>query len=728
MAKLKQYFPYLLLFVLVGIAFFQVSLFIHPLKYDTIDCFYPWRFHIGECLQNGQLPIWNPYQDLGYPIHADPSSGAWYPIVWIIGYFNGYSVYAISIEFLFHVFLAGVGFYMLCKTLKFATTFALIAAIAYMLSGFFIGNAQHLTYIISACWLPFILNFYFRLMDEKSYLNCLKAAFFLFLMITGGYPAITIILFYLLLTFFIIHVIKLYRAKLKRDLLSFINRNFQFFIYSVIFSLVMLVAIYQVTPYLSRVGDFELRHALHSPFSPQSFISFFTPLASITRSDLFLNYPSMRNGYFGICILLFFILGFFVKKPLQIKVLFFFGLFSLTAAVGEYLPVREFLYRYVPMMNVFRFPSVFRLFFIFGAILTGIFYLQTVFKNKEWKVKPLIVGVISLGLIFLIVIIVSLSNGYFSIGKFMKNDLFQETRTTTLWENITFNSIVQLVVLAALFLLLWKLKNRRKLLFAIVTLCIVDLVISVQLNAQYTIYNERIIVSDIAENVKQLPKGFPPQKNISIEEGGKLPGLGQPFWQNLNTFQKQISAKGFNSFSFTSYEFLESEYPQLFNEITKNKILLLSDSVYNEKDLAKYKKDSLFNSNQLFFGEADFLYLKERDFRSSINDTAYLKSYDASNFSITCNVKHERLLTLFQKEYLGWNAYINGEKVPIFKSNLNFMTVIVPPGKSEIIFKYENPELKIAFYISSGFILLAIFLILFDFFWARRKVAMLHPN
>lgn len=728
MTKLKQYIPYLLLFALVVIAFFQVSLFIHPLKYDAIDCFYPWRFHIGECLQNGQLPIWNPYEDLGYPIHADPSSGAWYPVVWIIGYFNGYSLYALSVEFLLHVFLGGVGFYMLCKTLKFATTFALIAAITYMLSGFFVGNAQHLTYVISACWLPYVLNFYFRLTDEKSFINCLKAAFFLFLMITGGYPAITIILFYLLLTFFIIQVIKLYRANLKSEIFSFVFRNFQFFIYTVLFSLVMLVSIYQVSPYLSRFGDFELAHALHSPFSPQSFISFLTPLASITHTDTFVNYPSMRNGYFGIFIFLFFILGIFIKKPLHIKVLFFFGLFSLTAAVGEYLPIRELLYRYVPMMNVFRFPSVFRLFFLFGAILTGIFYLQSVFKNKEWKVKPIIVGVISLCLLFSGLLIVALSKGYLSISGFMENHLFQESRTSTVWENIGFNSIIQLVVLVVSLLLLWRMKNRKKLLFSIVLLCTVDLVVSVQLNAQYTIYNERFIVADIAEKVDELPKDFPPQQDMTIDAGAHLPGLGQPLWQNLNCFQKQITAKGFNSFSFTSYEMLEGEYKPLFTEVIKNKILLLSDSVYSENDLAKFKEDSLFKSHQLFFGEADYLFLKERVFKASVSDTAYLKSYDASNFSIVSNVKEARMLTLFQKDYLGWNAYINGDKVSIFKSNLNFMTVIVPPGESEINFKYENPVLNIAFYISSGFILLAIFLILFDFYKARRKVAKLPTN
>lgn len=721
MVKLKKYSPYILMFALVVVAFFQVSFFMHPLKYDAIDCFYPWRFHIGECLQNGQLPYWNPYQDLGYPIHADPSSGAWYPIVWIIGYFNGYSMYSIGFEYLFHVFFAGVGFYTLAKTLKFDPKFALIAAVAYMLSGFFIGNAQHLPYIISACWLPFVLNYYFRLKEEKTHLNSLKAAFFLFLMITGGYPAITVILFYLLLTFFLIQLIKLYQAKLGLEARIFIIRNFQFLIYTFILSGVMLVSIYQVSPYLSRLGDFDLKQALFSPFSPQSFISFLTPLASATHTDLFNSDLSMRNGYFGMFILLFFIIGSFVKKPLEIKVLFFFGLISLTAAVGEYLPVREFMFRYVPMMNVFRFPSVFRLFFILGAILTGVYYLQLVFKGKEVKLKPLIVGAISLGTIFLVLIITARMKGYLGLKEFISNNLFHENQTSTFWQNVAFNSIVQLGFILAFILILWKIKDRQKVLIGIMILSITDLFIATQLNSRYTVFSDQVVAAEASKNVKQLPKGFPPQQNISIEESGHLPGIGQPFWQNLNSFQKQISAEGFNSFSFTSYEFLESEYPQLFSEVKKNKVLLLSDTICHEKDLQKFKKDSLFRSNQLFFNESNFTYLKERSFQPSVGDTAFIKSYDASNFAIASNVKHRRLLTLFQKEYKGWKAYVNDKEVRIFKSNLNFLTIMLPPGKTEVRFEYKNPTLKIAFYLSAFFLFLAISVIGYDFFLSNRK-------
>ncbi len=718
--KLKNYLPYLIFFCIAAIAFFQVSFYLHPGKYDLIDCFYPWRFYIGESLQNGQLPYWNPYQDLGYPIHADPSSGAWYPMVWLIGYINGYTIYSIGFELWFHVFLAGVGFYTLAKTLKFNQSFALLAGIAYMLSGVFIGNAQHLPYIISACWLPYVLNFYFRLVEEKSHINSLKAAFFLFLMITGGYPAFTIILFYLLLIFFFIYFKKTYQTQSSKELIDFISRHVLFLLYTILLSLVLFVAIYQVSPYLSRLGDFSLEQALYSPFSPQSFVSFILPLVSTTHTDFFNSDLSMRNGYFGLFILLFFLIGLFSKKPIQLKVLFYFGLFSLAAAVGEYLPVREFLFKYVPMMNVFRFPSVFRLFFIIAAILIGVNYLQELFNRKGWNKKSLSIGAMIMSGFFLILFIIARSKGQLSLLSFIKNNLFIASEESTYWQNVAFQSIVQLLFLGIFLFVLWKFSDRKKILAAIILLTITDLFIASQLNAPYTVYYDKVTANEASKNVSTYPKGFPKLQDISIEVAGHLPQMGTPFWQNMNTFQKQISVEGFNSFSFTSYEFLESEYPQLFSEIKKNKVLLLSDSILPESKLNEYKKDSLFTQNQIFLNEIDYIYLSQRTFEASKKDTTFLKEYDAAHFEIRTNLENRRLLTLHQKYYKGWKVTVNGKKARIFKSNLNFMIIMVPRGKSVVLFEYKNPVLNASFLISAASFVFAI--LLFLIVWLKEKI------
>jgi uncharacterized membrane protein YfhO len=88
-------------------------------------------------------------------------------------------------------------------------------------------------------------------------------------------------------------------------------------------------------------------------------------------------------------------------------------------------------------------------------------------------------------------------------------------------------------------------------------------------------------------------------------------------------------------------------------------------------------------------------------------------NYDASKFDILTRTKKQQLLTIFQKKYSGWQARINGKEVPIYKSNLNFMTLLVPEGNTKITFEYKNPLVKTAFYISA--LTFLITLLLFGF-------------
>ncbi len=700
-----------ILFLMAIVAFFPVVMNSHLVKWDMIDCFYPWRFHIGECLQNGQLPWWNPYQDLGYPIHADPSSGAWYPMVWLLGSTVGYSIWTIGFELWIHVFFAGVGMYFLAKTMKFESRFALIAGISYMLSGFFIGNAQHLPYIISACWLPYVLAFYLKMRERKGWQDAVKAGLFLFLMITGGYPAITMILFYLLLIFFGITAFKFWREKDNSNLFRYIGRNVLFTGTTVFTSAVMLLSVVVVSPYLSRLGNFDLQQALFSPFSPQSFFSFILPYSTTATIPWFNSDLSMRNGYFGLIILLFFILGTFRKKPIELRILFCFGIFCLSAAVGEYLPVREFLFRYVPMMNVFRFPSVFRLFFILGAVLSGVWTLQHyLLDDKREKRTVFIVMGISICAMIAVIIAFRLQ-GFLAMGAFLKLGIFSFNTGATFAQLAVFQAAIQMVILGVGFVLFWKVKNTNVRIVSFVALIATDLLIAATLNGPATVYYGEVEAKVAQANVDKYDKGFPKQLNISIDSAGHLPGIGSPYWQNQQTFQKQISAEGYNSFSFTSYEELESDFPELYSAVKKCHLVTLSDRL-----LPHAVGDSIQPGDQfIVFGSDRYPGIYE----CSLGDTAQLISYGPNEFNVSASVKKPCLLTLHQKEFTDWRAFINGKESPILVSNMNFMTVELPAGKSTIRFVYDNTLVRVAFYISVLSLFTALFFVLRDFFKGR---------
>src|ERR1041384_2232304 len=150
-------------FLLVAVAcagFWQVAFLNDTLKWDILDQYFPNRYFVSECLRNKIFPFWNPYQNWGVANFADPQSAVWHPWVWLISLVHGYDLYASQVDFMFHILLAGLGMYSLILYFSKHEATAFVIASAYMLSGFFVGNAQHLGYIVSGAWIPWVLVYY----------------------------------------------------------------------------------------------------------------------------------------------------------------------------------------------------------------------------------------------------------------------------------------------------------------------------------------------------------------------------------------------------------------------------------------------------------------------------------------------------------------------------------------------------------------------------------------
>ena len=162
-----KYHLFLLLAIIIG--YWQLSFMLKIMKWDMLSYYFPMRYYIGECLSNGYLPFWNPHQFLGVPIHADPQSTVWYPITWILGTVFGYDFYIINFEYLLHIFIGGCGMISLGKQLKLLPPTSFFMAISYVFCGIFIGNAEHLSWVVSAAWIPFITATILKMVRTKSY-------------------------------------------------------------------------------------------------------------------------------------------------------------------------------------------------------------------------------------------------------------------------------------------------------------------------------------------------------------------------------------------------------------------------------------------------------------------------------------------------------------------------------------------------------------------------------
>ena len=682
MERRQTYIYYSVLLVAAAAAFWHVIAMQHPMKYDIIDQAYPWRYFIGECLQEGMLPLWNPYQLLGSPIHADPQSSAWYPVTWFFGYLFGYNIYLISIDFFLHIWLAGLGMFYLARQLKLRPETALLMGMAYMLSGFFVGNAQHFMWIISGTWIPFIIGAFIALKEKPSVTGAIKLGLAFFMIMTGGYPAFVFLLLYLLLAVFILYLVDESRKKNLRAFLNYSAYLATAAAFTLLAGMVVLTSVYHLPEAMTRGSGTTLRQALFGAFTPQSFISFILPFASIREMDFYGTDLSMTNAYFGLVVLIFFIAGLMIRRSKIVNLFLVWGIFCLAAAVGNALPVREFLYHYVPFMNLFRFPALFRVFVILSFVIVGGFAFNEWRNGKTGLNKKLMVSTGILLAAILSFVVYSLTRGNLEMGYFIKNQLFIFSEKSTVAQHILFQGIIQAVLLVFLIIIFWK---KKELAFISVLLIAgLDLVFSSRLNGPYTVYDHRFNSVEIYNHAKAFPDGFPLPDNRPVADIRDTKGKAfQVLWRNMNIFYKEISWEGYNPLHLKGFEEIADQHPELFETILQNPVV----------------------------------YFTNEGSPTNQEDTVIIKKFSPQSIELHSISENEGIVNYLQNNYYGWKATVDGNPVEIQTANFSFLSVRVPAGEHEVIFKYDPKGVKVGFWISFAALAAGIGFIIFRRFY-----------
>ncbi|RIK46591.1 MAG: hypothetical protein DCC58_02635, partial [Chloroflexi bacterium] len=133
----------LALAALAGVTLLAVGYLFVPaalIGQDSATQFYPWYDFLGERLRAGDVPGWNPYQFAGAPFAADPQSGwMYFPAMLIFAFLP--IPFAAPVFVMFHLALAGFAMYALARLLGLGVGGALLAGIAYQLSGPLLGRS-----------------------------------------------------------------------------------------------------------------------------------------------------------------------------------------------------------------------------------------------------------------------------------------------------------------------------------------------------------------------------------------------------------------------------------------------------------------------------------------------------------------------------------------------------------------------------------------------------------
>jgi hypothetical protein len=529
------------------------------MEWDMTNQVFVWHRFISECFHAHILPVWCPYSRLGYPFFADPQSGLFYPITWLLTYFFHYSLYTNDLEYTIHVIGAAFGMRFLLRSLDTGRYTACIFGLVYALSGPFVSNATHIILIYSLCWIPFIIGSYIRLLQTSDHRYAVLTALFLFLQISGGYIGITIILIYVL-AFALVYYLAYKIIPAGRNLKPVFLNQLLAGLYTCLLSGGFLYAVSLGLPFIDRAGGISHDIATSVPFTPLSFLTFLFPWIGGNESLKFGTDITMRNLYLGSLTLPLIVAS--VSSFRLSRVIIFAGcLFFLVASLGAYAPVRGWLYDYVPLMKLFRMAAIFRFFAAIGFIVLAAGAFDEIFEqhnmalsNTARKATVLLLSVI---------VLFSIISLFRSKGPCLPGSISLQAFTTYLSHtNIYHVFFLETVIcitllIPALFILAYNKANATwpKYLFA--ALILLDMGIAVQGNVFSTIAAPRRL-SEIQNQINKLPAGFPIIPNVPLSSFNQWNStdIAPPIWNNAGFLRKQITFDGYNGYNLNAYNLL----------------------------------------------------------------------------------------------------------------------------------------------------------------------------
>lgn len=649
--KIDYYVIFVILYVLVAFHFMWFDAY--SMKWDMAEQYLPWRFFISKALNNDVLPFWNPYQLGGYPTFADPQSGVWFYPTWIISILAGYSMSIIQIEITIALIFGSIGFYKLAQRLNFNNAIASILAISYISSGFIVGNAQHLTWIYAAVFVPWLIYLYIDIRHELNIKSLLAFLILNYLFLSSSYPAFAIVLYYAIIIDQLILLIK------HPEKIMFIKSRIILLILLIVTTIPISYSIISSTEYFSRGSGITLERALQHPFSINSALSFLFPFSSFKNADFFKTDLSMANGYFGVFGFVLLLFGCFRKLNKNEILLLSLSLLFLLIAFGEDTPIRTLLYKYLPGFDLFRFPSLFRLFFIITTLLFVGKTVEWIQLNNKW---------FRFRIVLLVILLISFATLLINRDEIA---FINNLEKFSFKQHILFQLIIHVTLISILFI-----KKKFNYIF-LLTLITIDLLISVQLNsfASMVLNVKSSEVDKLIENrdhTIETPSATPLYTHIDQAYEYRW-----PLNWNMNCYFGEIAVDGYNPFVLKT-----------FNELSDSKL-----------------KESIWAN--------PFYYVDDKN-----NSNIELKSFRINEIIFKINNTNTDTFTIAQNPYPGWHVYVNGEQQKIITHNISHQAVILNKGENEVVWKFSNNSINVIFIIHLTILISLIityFLIYFQF-------------
>lgn len=706
----KQYKYQIYLICLVLLAYWPFTFFISSLLHDNIDVALPVKYYASECISNGFLPLWNPFQLWGFPAHADLQYTNWNLETITIGSSIGYNYYVLHILFIFYLILGSIGVFNLSKYLSKNALGSFYISAIYILSGIVIGHTQSLVTILGIVFLPFVFLYFLKWLETPSLKHSVLFVLFFYLLLTMGYQAFAFMIipvFITLICFKLIEAVKIKNPKVIKLYLGW--GAFIILILGFLF-LPIIISQKQTKSFVSRLNGMSVTDVMDNPFPVMGLLSLINPLFTIGHDDWFNTELTMRNIFIGTfpLISLFFILVKRHKSKLEIILFIFITLYFL-ASFGNVLPIRKVLYYTIPGFNLFRFPALLRVVVELLLLILLAINFDYLFNRLFQKFKLFKQICLSFSFIFFLLGLYLILDVDFK--KLMIDASNFKQFITSLDVKLVTSIVLLIQALLLMIFVFFKFKNIVEFKKTIIVLTIIELSIVVSIYGKYTSFSE-IYPSQLQSSFNKMPKGFvTPSKEAIGNSNFKFSHVPY-YWKNTGVFKKKLIVDDpWTSFYFSNYHALTTRCNDLVDTLKSYPFVYATKSSNDKLKWADNSADTSIHEirNSFQFQNTKVLY-------------EYIQ-FNPKTIQLIVALSNDAIVNLQQAYYPGWECEIDSVKTNILLNAGFLMSVKVPKGIHVIRFNYSNPLFEKALYVSYGvFIILLILLLVFVLKSGKVKV------
>ena len=313
---------------------------------------------LGRCLQLGSWPTWDPYLGFGQPFLANPGTQVLYPFTWLtlgLSAVPAYTAYVVV-----HLFLAGLGVYVLARRWRLSPSAGLTAAALWTLSGPLVALVSLWQHLAGAAWMPWVILSADRALAEPSAGRLwVWAAVAAGQMLTGSVDLTG-------MTWLVLGVLALRFA--GRPALGADNRRRV----GMLLAALLVAAGLAAALWLPALGllrassraDLSDRvrtyWSLHPLNLAQSFLPVFThglPLLQEHRDQLFEGRePYLGSIYLGLASLPLAVAAFSARPRRRALAVAGLGLLAVVVALGRYAVLYDWLVGLIPPLRILRYP------------------------------------------------------------------------------------------------------------------------------------------------------------------------------------------------------------------------------------------------------------------------------------------------------------------------------------------------------------------------------------